>query len=132
MMAGSEVYFSGGPWLEAFIGSAPGRQQSQNRTYNGWEDRLTLVQQSSNDIDMTMPNCLDERSDPGVIWKIYELCVKQGRKSQTLELDVESGGVRKEFNCPLEITVSASLPESRHHFERNAKSQGKREKNKFK
>jgi hypothetical protein len=27
MMAGSEVYFSGGPWLEAFMGSAPKQQK---------------------------------------------------------------------------------------------------------
>jgi hypothetical protein len=81
---------------------------------------------------MTVPNCLDEGGDPGVIWRICELRVEQGRKSLTLELDIEGGGVRKEFICPLEVTVSASLPESRHHFERNAKSQGKREKNKFK
>jgi len=77
---------------------------------------------------MAIPNCLDEGGDPGVIWRIYELCVEQGRTSQTLELDVESGGVRKEFTCPLEITVSASLPESRHHFERNAKVKGKERK----
>lgn len=119
MMAGSEVYFSGGPWLEAFIGSAPGRQQRhQNRTCDGWGERLTLVQQSSDNIDVAVSNCLDERGDPGVIWRIREsLCVSQGRKSQTLELDVERSGVCKEFICPLEITVSAGLPESRHHFE---------------
>ena len=77
---------------------------------------------------MTVPNCLDEGGDPGVIWKMCELCIKQGRKSQTLELDIEGGGVGKEFSCPLEITISASLPESRHHFERNARVKGNEKK----
>ena len=133
-MAGSEVYFSGGPWLEAFIGSAPGQQRHIKTEHAMADNRLTLFQQNSDDIDMAVPNCLDESGDSGVIWRMCDVsCVQnRERKNRTLELDIEGSGLCKEFICPLEITVSTSLPESRHHFVRNARVKRETKKIKFK